>query len=53
MLQVGLGNMNKLDIKTTTHFHRGGMNTNILVTNNTKETYNYNCGGTGGRVEYT
>ena len=41
--------MNKLEIKITTHFHRGGMNTDRLVINNANETYNDNCGGTRGR----
>ena len=36
LLQIGLVNMNKLVIKITTHCHRGGMNTDILVINNTK-----------------
>ena len=51
MVQVGLVKMNKLVIKITTQFHSGGINTDRAVVNNTKEAYNYNCGGTGGRIE--
>ena len=44
--------MNKLEIKITTHYHSGVNNKDRLGINNTKETYNDNCGGTGGRSEF-
>ena len=47
MLQVGLVKMNKLEIKITTNFHSGGMNTDKLVINITKKTYKDNCVGIG------
>ena len=52
MLQVGLVKMNKLEINITTHFHSGCKNTEGLVINIMKETYNNNCGGTNGMYEW-
>ena len=49
---MGLVETNKLEIKTTTHYHIDGMNTDILIINNTKVTYNNKCGGTGGSSEW-
>ena len=52
MIHVGIVRTNKLVVRITTHFHSGGMNTYISIKNKTKEAYNDNCGGTGGRSEW-